>query len=113
MGCVTYLSCLLFQHQQLVDRTLNIGLPGSQHPHPYNAQAVSFSDLCKQLRLGNQLVSILAEVLLGLEDSVGHGDESCYVTVWRSEEWAMKTEKSVVYLSARIDVTCVMSSSWR
>lgn len=33
------------------------------------------SNLCELLRLRNQLVSILAVVLLGLENAVGHGDE--------------------------------------
>jgi len=47
---------------------------GGQHPSNPSIRTGS-SNLCELLCLWNQLVSILAVVLLGLENAVGHGDE--------------------------------------
>lgn len=61
-----------------------------------------FPNLSKFLRLWDQLVSILAEVLLGLEDAVGHGDELLLRHGFTKNGVSGEENKnSGVYLSAR------------
>lgn len=73
---IAYLSGLLLQHQQLVDRTLDIGLNwGKVSIHKVSVGRVSNSHLGKGLSFRDQLVGVLGEVLLGLQQASGHDDE--------------------------------------
>lgn len=73
---------------------------------------IVFPNLSKLLRLRNQLVSILAEVLLGLEDAVGHGDELLLLRHGFTKNWVSgeENEKSDEYLRTRGNAACLVSS---
>lgn len=75
----TYLSCLLLQQQQLIDRTLNIGL--QKELAGFSASNSEFGMyLSESFSFRDQLVGVLREVLLGLQD--GHDDDSGRVGDW-------------------------------
>lgn len=73
---MSYLSRLFLQSEQTVNRALGIGLPVMSISHS-SAAIWSESNLGDLLGLGNQLVSILGEVLLRLQYSVSHDDGCC------------------------------------
>lgn len=71
-----YLSGLLLQHQQLVDRALDIGLIwGEVSIYSTAIDEIGESHLGKGLSFRDQLVGVLGEVLLGLQHASGHDDE--------------------------------------